>query len=232
MVGGINPFGIFLIPALAMFIAALAPAVYLPWKGFCAYVVVAVSAAVLLWFATGHDSFALATCFTIVGSALLVGWFVQVSRKRKTGPLRPRPMRSATLLLAATTTLVTGIQFTKWAAHKSRIPSAHADASAVYLPRKAFNDCEISVWQSSSVASAALGPGAGWSTTPYPSRLEAPDRRDLWLNGVGCSLVDENTKTAIIDALSSPGSMYRVEQGRGVILIPSRGYIVHSYNHP
>lgn len=231
MVGGINPFGFFLIPALAMFIVSLAPAVYFPWKGFCAYVVVAVSAAVLLWFATGHDSFALATGFTIMGSALLVGWVVQVSRRRKTEPLRPRPMRSATLLLAATITLVAGIQFTKWVVHKSRIPSAYADASAVYLPRKVVTDCEISVWQS-SVSSLALGPGAGWTATPYHTRREAPDRRDLWLNGVGCSLVDEKTKTAIIDALNSPGSMYRVEQGRGVILIPSRGYIVHSYNHP
>lgn len=228
---GLNPLGILLIPALAIFLAVLAPIAYLPWNGFLAYEVIAVAAALILWYASSYESIWLGLCFSIVGVALLVGWGIQIFTGQNVRPLRPNPFLAFTLLFATPVVLVVSIESVKFIWHKSSIPSNYAEAHAIYLPRKVFTKCEISIWHLASIASPSQTASAGWSTTPYPAKPEAAHPQGSWLNGVSCSATDERIKSKIIDALNEPGSKYLVRKNSGLILIPSLGYIVHSYNN-
>lgn len=227
---GLNPLGILLIPALAIFLAVLAPIPYLPWRGFLAYGVMAVAAALMLWYASSYEAIWLGLCFSIAGVALLVGWVVQIFTGQNVRPLRPNPFLAFALLIAAPVALVASIEYVKFIWHKSSIPSNYSEAHATYIPRKLFTKCEISIWHLASITSPSQTASAGWSATPYPAKPEAAHPQDSWLNGVSCSATDERIKAKIIDALNGPGSMYLAGKNGGLILIPSLGYIVHAFN--
>lgn len=228
---GLNPLGILLLPALAIFLAVLAPIPYLRWKGFLAFEAMAVAAALILWYASSYEAIWLGLCFSIVGVALLVGWVVQIFTGQNVRPLRPKPFLAFALLVAVPVALVASIESGKFIWHKSSIPANYAEAHVTYLPRKAFTKYEVSIWRLASIPSPIQIGSEGWSATPYPAKSEAAHPQDSWLNGVSCSATDGRIKAKIIDALNRSGSMYLAGKNSGLILIPSLGYIVHSYKN-
>ena len=81
----------------------------------------------------------------------------------------------------------------------------------------------MTVWRIAAVRPTNLQPD--WAWTPY--RSQQPDH---WLHGLGCSQANATLKAAIVDAMNSPGSVYKVGGEQGQIVIPEQGYLVEVFN--
>ncbi|XVJ69597.1 MAG: hypothetical protein HEQ39_08000 [Rhizobacter sp.] len=176
MVGGINPFGIFLLFGIAILCAMLVPAILLPWKGFLLYVALGITTALVLWYESEVASIWI--LFVSIGLiALAIALPIHVLRQNLGTFLRPRPLHIAIAVFAFPIFTILAIEFGKMSWHKHQLPVGFESSKAIYLPRTITAACEISVWQlNDDEASSPNGKvqETKWHQTPYVVHSAGP----------------------------------------------------------
>jgi len=68
-----------------------------------------------------------------------------------------------------------------------------------------------------------------WSETPYRETGDGLTLKDRWLNGLSCANLDPDLVKTINGALRSKGSFFSRGQESGLIVLPTEGLVVLSF---
>lgn len=68
-----------------------------------------------------------------------------------------------------------------------------------------------------------------WNQTPYVETGDGLTLKDRWLNGLSCAALDPNLAKIISRALDSEGSFYSRGRESGLVVLPTEGLIVLSF---
>lgn len=69
-----------------------------------------------------------------------------------------------------------------------------------------------------------------WQKTPYVETGDGLTLADRWLTGIGCAGIKGDLGAKIYKALKEQGSFFATTEEAGLIVIPSIGLAVYSYN--
>jgi hypothetical protein len=244
MAGGVTLIGVLAIALFVGFAIIVSIGIRLPWRGFTILLGVFSIALLLCWYFTSLHS-ELLIGIGVSGVVGMVATTIEQATRSRETRLTPSLGVVCSIALVGYALLPISASIATGQLQATLLPEVLSSADSQYRARSPYTSCEISIWEVSteqllanrtSLASARprwLG-GALYGKlpeTPYPTDSNALADQDRWLKGLSCSKATQVHVEAIVQALQSPGAYYAASGRSGLIVVPSKKWVVLSYRH-